>query len=90
MSLDSDAMWHHSGRVKRGTVLVRDEVRRRCAADPELSQNQIARELGCDPGYFSRVVNGEREPNLPLAIRLREKLGTPLEAWVEEVPTEAA
>ena len=71
--------------MKRGALLARDAVRRLCESDPKLSQNQIARELDCDPGYFSRVVNGEREPYLSLAVRIQERLGTPVESWTEEV-----
>lgn len=47
-------------------------------------QYQAEEELKSGVGSLSRLLNGDREPGLALAVRIRDKYGIPVEAWLKE------
>lgn len=72
-----------------GAQITRERVAKLCEETGQ-SQNDVARELGADPGHFSRILGGKRPAGRALAVKIFKRLGTPLEAWDQDSPTEAA
>lgn len=66
--------------VNRGAFLLNEAVK---AAGN--NQSQVARELGYDQSYVSRVVKEDREPGKDFMRRCKEVLGIPMDAWAEIV-----
>ena len=78
--------------MNQGAQITRSRVEEICKETGQ-SQNEIARDLECSPGNFSRVLSGERLPGRGLAVRILSKLGTPMKAWdlpLASEPIEAA
>lgn len=46
------------------------------------SQRALARQLGISKAYISLITSGDRQPSLPLAIRIVELTGVPMESLV--------
>jgi transcriptional regulator with XRE-family HTH domain len=46
------------------------------------NQREWALELGITPAYLSQIVNGERIPALPLAIRMSRETKIPIDMFV--------
>ena len=46
-----------------------------------LSQRELADDIGLSPAMISRILNGERMPALPHALKLAKKLGIPVESF---------
>lgn len=53
------------------------------ARTPGKSQNDLAREIGITPAYFSMILSGDRRPSLPIAIKLEQFTGIPAEEFAE-------
>lgn len=52
-----------------------------------LRKGQVARDLGLTPSYFSQLVNGRLTPSLPVALRIHQFTGLPVEEmWQLEQP----
>lgn len=49
------------------------------------NQTQAAEYLGFDNPYLSQLINGKRSPGLANAVKIEEKTGIPVEAWLIEV-----
>lgn len=47
-----------------------------------ISQNQLAKELGVDPGTINRVVTGKSRVSANMALRLARYFGTTPELWI--------
>ncbi len=56
----------------------------------KLCNAELERQLGIEKtGLVSRWLSGERTPGLALAIKLRDRLGIPVDSWVRQT-TETA
>lgn len=54
------------------------------AAEKEgTSVNELQRMVDAPNGALYRLITGERGPSLALAVRMRDKWGIPVEAWIE-------
>lgn len=51
---------------------------------------QAAPSLDCNPSTLSLIETGKRQPGLALAIRIRDVVGIPVEAWGEAKAERAA
>lgn len=76
-------MWTHrpkdqaGAKFNRGAQLLRAELDRR-----GWSQTKLKSELGTDQS-ISYWLHGDRRPGLEGAIKLRDLLGIPVDAWVQ-------
>jgi transcriptional regulator with XRE-family HTH domain len=52
--------------------------------NPDVTQAALAEELGISPNYVSMLASGERQPSLPLAIRISERTRVPIAALVQK------
>lgn len=65
----------------RGRELLREwferENRKR-----KLSMNELGRRVAVTPGVISRYLNGERVPELPVAVAIERETGVSVAEWV--------
>ena len=56
------------------------------------SMNEAARQVDATTGMLAQWLFGDRRPGLEWAIKLRDLLGIPVDAWVQpaQAPAEAA
>lgn len=47
-----------------------------------LTQKQLADYLGCNPSVYSRYETGEREPSIPVLVKLSQCLGVTIDSIV--------
>ena len=53
-------------------------------------QVAFAKELGISEGYLSRLISGQSQPSLPLAVRISNRTGVPIEQLLAEPRTETS
>ena len=54
------------------------------------TQDRVARAVGISPAHLSMIVSRQRQPSLPVAVRLAEATGVPADRMVAGTgPTEA-
>lgn len=59
--------------------------------DSRITHEAFAAEMGIASSYVSMLVNGERTPSLPLALRIAERANIPLESLLPaDGPSEPA
>ena len=51
----------------------------------DISQNQAAALVECDPGNFSKILNKGTEPSVQLAARMSTVFGIDVTWWAEEI-----
>jgi hypothetical protein len=49
------------------------------------SHADVARTLELHPGMVAKLLYGDRRPGRALSLRLRDRYGTPIEAWDEPI-----
>jgi len=49
------------------------------------TQGEIASTLGISEGHLSHLIYGGRQPSLPLAVRISELTGVPIESLLQAV-----
>lgn len=54
------------------------------------SQNEAARSLGATTAMLTKWAFGDGRPSLDWAIKLRDKLGIPVDAWMKIAPAAEA
>lgn len=58
------------------------EALKAALAKRDMSQNELARKVGCSYGQMSNIVNGHREPRTDMFKRICDALGKkPQELW---------
>lgn len=62
--------------MNEGARLLREWVRAE-----GVSQAAAARKVGVDSSALNRWANGARRPTLPMALRLQDVCGIPLDKW---------
>ena len=70
-------------KICRGKVRRYHIIRRRVSLDRYLeeagqTQRELARQLGISKSHLSMIVNGDRQPSLPLALLIEEVTGVPV------------
>lgn len=45
-------------------------------------QYELANLLELDEAYLSQLLNGKRRPGLPIACRIEDRTGIPVESWL--------
>jgi plasmid maintenance system antidote protein VapI len=65
-------------RLKRAAKLLRERMTER-----GMKPTELATELRVADSVVSRLLSGEREPSLRLAMRIEHKLGLPGNTWVD-------
>lgn len=53
-------------------------------ANPDVSGESLARELGISFSYMSMIKWGQREPRLPLALKIQDRCNVPLESLIHK------
>lgn len=48
------------------------------------SMTSISAELGLSPSYIAMLIKGSRRPGLGVAVKIRDRFGIPVEAWLSE------
>lgn len=48
------------------------------------AQTELARRLGISDAYMHYLRSGERQPSLPLALRIHEETGVPIDSLLME------
>ncbi len=51
-----------------------------------ITQEALAAELGISQSHLSMLINGDRQPSLPLALRIVERTRVPLESLLKPEP----
>ena len=47
------------------------------------TQVSLAQELGISEGHMSRIISGQAQPSLPLAVRIADLSGVPVESLLK-------
>ncbi|MGA2672911.1 MAG: helix-turn-helix transcriptional regulator [Terracidiphilus sp.] len=55
-----------------------------------MRQNRLAKLLGIDEAYLSRIINGVRVPRQPMRVEIAKALGSDVEWLFEQTRAEAA
>lgn len=58
------------------------ELFRAALKERGLTQNELERRIGVQPGTASRWSSGDRSPSLRHALAIQQELGVPPEAWL--------